>query len=163
MTFATEMHLSFRANFPKESGAIFAHLWGSSESIGTAFISIVHELLKILQVLQQQSKAKLIRVVAIPITSSTSPRTNVLLWVHSVGSQAPDHTCSKGYKIEIIINRFVCPGGLKVKVLMIISKFSFRFLKILWILELHPRGCILLCTSQVNFYHFHNLRNVCAD
>lgn len=78
------------------SGLFFAHLWWGSEGIGTALVSVVHELLQVLQILKQQSKPELIGVVTVPIASSTSPRSNLLLWVQAVGSQAPDHAWTTG-------------------------------------------------------------------
>lgn len=44
---------------PHDLELFCGHLWGCSESIGTAFIGIIHELLQALQVLKQMSKAEL--------------------------------------------------------------------------------------------------------
>lgn len=83
-----------------ECGILFAHLWGGGEGIGATLVGVVHELLQVLQVLQQQGEAELIGVVAIPITTRTSPCANILLGVQAVSSQATDHTWKTEDRLE---------------------------------------------------------------
>lgn len=68
-------------------------LWWCSESAGAAFIGIVHEFLQVLKELQEQSQAELIGVVTL-ITLSSTPVTQLLLCVQTMGRQTADHTYS---------------------------------------------------------------------
>lgn len=68
-----------------------AHLGWRSECVGTALVGVVHELLQVLQELQQQRQAQLVGVVTLVALGST-PLAQLLLRVQAVGRQAADHT-----------------------------------------------------------------------
>lgn len=66
------------------------YLGRGGEGIGAAFVSVVHELLEVLQELQQQSQAELVGVVTF-ITLSPTPLTQLLFTVQTVSRQTADH------------------------------------------------------------------------
>lgn len=67
------------------------HLGRGGESVGTALVGVVHELLQVLQVLQQQCQPQLVGVVAVAVSTRPAPCTQLLLLrVQAVSRQAPD-------------------------------------------------------------------------
>ena len=69
------------------------YLGRGGEGVGAALVGVVHELLQVLQELQQQRQTQLVGVVAVAVASGPAPRPQLLLlWVQAVGSQAPDDT-----------------------------------------------------------------------
>lgn len=66
------------------------YLGRGSEGVGAAFVGVVHELLQVLEELQQQSETQLVGVVTF-IALSSAPLTQLLLTVQTVSRQTADH------------------------------------------------------------------------
>ena len=67
------------------------HLGRGGEGVGAALVGVVHELLQVLQELQEQGEPQLVGVVAVAVPACPAPRPQLLLLrVQAVGRQAPD-------------------------------------------------------------------------
>ena len=67
------------------------HLGRGGECVGAALVGVVHELLQVLQEMQQQREPQLVGVVALAVPAGAAPRAQLLLLrVQAVGRQAPD-------------------------------------------------------------------------